>query len=746
MEITMGFIQIPEGKTEVRLKDGSWSKVPEGKTKVDSDALWQEDSSSSDMKYLKDELIDATELEEKKEPKPDVGTQYLIGTLSKVSDRETRFKNVKNLVEKRGYELVDAEDKPLMEDEGGKSNINHLIPTPYKYTLKDKKTGELKYIDESGFQQGFMEVLGDAGEITGTIVGLAIGKSPLAGAVGASAGNLFIDQVISSWIADEETDYKDKAREVGKTFALTYIPEKAIQGVANVAGRAGDYVGEKKIASMIGLTTEEIDIAKKANIPLDKAYNIVKDLPKEERALALGSQGTGKTKGYMEGALDSEDIKDKYGEILDARRKAFAETIQMASFSEKKKIASNYFQGVKDLFSDMPTETPFDGSVLIDTVEQLKSSVSTSSKAEGLIEKMATIYADRPVNNIGEIIDLRMAINHEMNRAQGNSKSLWKNAKDSVDDWLSKNVDSNIAETLDKSNALYSTMKSTEEVIEAFKKVTKPTTKGAGADHGEIGAVDWTELHKALADVYVASPEIKSSMELTESFMKKYGDMDAELFGRTVSKAEQEGAGDIITGKPRGHMERLANIKLFEAIKRYIPTTAGFKQRKAQEAIRHSIENSSSQVEFLRNVRRHPDTIQQTKQEIDILLEGIDTSAKGLAKKRFESKKLIKQAQNTQLRLNTADNAIDKATLKVDSKHNTLFRLEASKKPNEEAIEQARKQLEIAERDLELKVQNHSKISEEFDSLNLQLDDMNMFMNPKDAAARPRVNTKKDLP
>lgn len=38
----MAFIPIPEGKTEVRLKDGSWVKIPEGVTEVDSSKLWQQ--------------------------------------------------------------------------------------------------------------------------------------------------------------------------------------------------------------------------------------------------------------------------------------------------------------------------------------------------------------------------------------------------------------------------------------------------------------------------------------------------------------------------------------------------------------------------------------------------------------------------------------------------------------------------------------------------------------------------------
>lgn len=37
----MAFIPIPEGKTEIRMKDGSWMKIPEGMKEVDTDYIWQ---------------------------------------------------------------------------------------------------------------------------------------------------------------------------------------------------------------------------------------------------------------------------------------------------------------------------------------------------------------------------------------------------------------------------------------------------------------------------------------------------------------------------------------------------------------------------------------------------------------------------------------------------------------------------------------------------------------------------------
>ena len=315
---------------------------------------------------------------------------------------------------------------------------------------------------------------------------------------------------------------------------------------------------------------------------------------------------------------------------------------------------------------------------------------------------------------------------------------MWKDAKDSVDLFLKKNVNEGISETLDKSNSLYSTMKSTEEVIEAFDKVTSSTTLGKDAKYGEVGAVNWSQLHKELSDVYIASPEIKSSIELTEDFMNKFGDMDARLFGKTISSAEKTGSETIIAESPSGHAKRMLVVEMFDTIKKYIPTTEGYKQRKAQDAIRNSIKNSKNQVEFLRNVRRHPDTVMETKKEIDTLLEGIDTSAKGIAQKQAQSKTLIKKAQDLNLRVNRADNSIDKASLRVDSRQSVVEKLENAKNPNAKAIESAYKQLDIAERDLELAVQNHAKVKEEFDAVGLELDDMNMFMNPKQSANRPK--------
>jgi len=45
----MSFIDIPKGKTEIRMSDGNWVKIPEGVTQVDSTKLWSEDKQPEPM-------------------------------------------------------------------------------------------------------------------------------------------------------------------------------------------------------------------------------------------------------------------------------------------------------------------------------------------------------------------------------------------------------------------------------------------------------------------------------------------------------------------------------------------------------------------------------------------------------------------------------------------------------------------------------------------------------------------------
>ena len=702
----------------------------------ESKIIW--DKPANEMKYLGDEASKIAETpkdfiqvplkDQKQEAEaPSLLTQYQIGLMSKVVDEETRVKNALRIFDARGYSVEDYTKK-----EGGIKGLGDS----YVYNLTDKKSGKKFKLDETGLQQGLISMVGDIGQYGGMAIGGILGVA--GAATGSAVGNAF-DQYLSYAITGEELDATQRSVEVGKAMAETLAlitGEKIIAGVSKGVGTI-----TKNITSE--LTAQERTLAEKAMIPENEAWNLIKDLPKEQRALELANYGAGRTKGLMENALATEPTKEKYIELINSRRNALEETVGKANFEQTKQLVSTFFNDVKTTASKIPLDKPFDGNIISEAGEKLRSNVSTTNKASELVDKMINSFKDRPASDVGELIDLRVAMNYEYTRAKGGSKGIWKEAKDTLDSFLSENVDKNLIQTLDKSNALYSNMKSTEEVLNLLNKESIVSTVGKGSQYGEIGAVNWAKLNEELKDVYIASPELKNTVDLVEKFTKKFGDMDTQLFSKAVPKGEKL-TESVIAGSPVSHLQRLGVKELFEWMKSTIPLTEAYYERKATLAIRESIEKSNSQVEFLNNVRRNINTPESLKSEIDDMLKGIDTSAKNISIQRYESAKKIKEAQDLQLNVNKAEINIDVAQQQVDRYTQSLSTMTQSGKANPETISKLRDNLDLAERKLEVAIQEHAKKKDAFDAVNIELEKMKKFMTPRQSENRPEAISKRE--
>lgn len=540
---------------------------------------------------------------------------------------------------------------------------------------------------------------------------------------------------------------KDPKRMVGAEGLLGYgagyeDEGDVVQGIKSgivQASIAAPFAGATPDKLISPLSDEAKTVAKKIGISNTEAIKLVDGLEKSEQAFELAKRGGAKTKGLMEGAFkDSTKAKEMYLEELSARRQAILESSGASDYNRVKNATKREFTTMKE-YVDNISASAYDTSKFVDELETLKKTGSKTDATDRNIQSMIDNINENPTKSAGELVELRAEINHELSKATGERAMKWKAFKNDLDKFMKGNIEPKVFEMIETSTDSYRRMKQQGELLELITKAQK--VEGVNTK-GEVGAIDWSKLEKSLKESGLSSPEVNNAISLTKKFNKKFGDMDANLFGKSLPTPKSDTI-QTFTSDPKSALQVLANRTGVSWLMRQFDA-----DKSAQKAIADSMEKSNTQAEFFRNVIDNKNTPQRVKAEMKELLKGVaDITQSNIQKQKVVSVAKQKQARLIQTRVNSADLAVQKQEDRLFQMEERLSKMEsrAIDKPSDALdarIQRLEKEIELNNKDLEIKVQKHSQLKDDYDKLQVEIEDMNLFNPMRPKANKPKVSTK----
>lgn len=713
----MSWIKIPEGKTEVRLADGSWTNIPEGVSEVDSSKLWSENQEET--------IVPEVDMNTKQAPIPSEATLRESNVLS---DIYSGIQNAEEAITQPFANTlgtaVRGATRPalgLLRFSEDIANSIGIDTNAVKDMIQKNESQISKNLQEMGLENDSFINPANAGQIFAEVSPLAK-VNKLGTMVKTEAG-----MGASSSYGEGNT--------VGEALVDGTISGVTVGAIGGIGKMAKKVMDKNKSA----LTDEAKTVASKIGISEEEALEKVSGLEKSEQAFELAKQGGGKTKGLMEGALsDSKEAKLKYLEEMTARRKAILESAGSSDYNRMKNATKREFTVMKEYVDDISSAS-YDASKFVDELEMLKKTGSKTTATDRNIESMIDSINEQPTKSAGDLVELRAEINHELSKATGDRAIKWKSFKNDLDAFMKNNIDKEVYDMIETSTSSYRRMKQQGELLDLIKSSQKVVGEST---QGEVGAINWSALGKAMKESGLDSPEARNAMRLTKKFNLKFGDMDANLFAKSLPSKTTD-VVQTFTSDPASALKVLANRTGVSWLMRQFDA-----DKSAQKVIADAMEKSNTQAEFFNNVIQNKNTPKRVKDEMKALLDGVaDVTPENVKKQKMISVAKQKEARDVQIKVNSADLAIQKQEDKLFEMEERLSKYENNyvDKPSdalESRIQRLEKQISLANKDLEIKIQKHSKYKETYDKLSVDIEDMNLFNPMRKKVSRPKVTSK----
>jgi hypothetical protein len=348
----MGFINIPEGTSEIRMKDGTWMSVPEGATEVNEDDLWSEEAETIEATETKADIIEEQTVDAQTHLDASIAR---IEKLRTQHPDNTEYYDIAIIKAKEDYQAKkDKAVKDEIERERNKKTLKEMkeAPSPIDRTLE---AGE-------GMGRGAGRML------------LGLGK------VGQDIASSLSDEEYSqfdTWIAENEKAIKDKKLEgsalVGEVLA-NILPVARLKAISTIAGgefimaslselgKGKDYKEAGKTGAIAGVTAgvsgaiinrlfpnvpiDEIDTAFKKSISkLDiddqKKINSILDHLDEQGITKMDTEARDNIlSSVFSGKKSSTEVSADVVRRLKAQAKVAKQKVTNA-YSEAKEVASS---------------------------------------------------------------------------------------------------------------------------------------------------------------------------------------------------------------------------------------------------------------------------------------------------------------------------------------------------------------------------------------------------------------------
>ena len=471
-------------------------------------------------------------------------------------------------------------------------------------------------------------------------------------------------------------------------------------------------------------------------------------VPREDKAFSLAMGGGTDTVGVVEAAVKSGGDKAARALKVDlGKRKAkIEEAINANDMKEVSKETSHmYSQMVKIVAKG--NKVSYDGTSLLDGLNKLEKLGARSDASERTVNVLKNKLEENSNITIEQALDYRKDINYELRTAKGDSVAIWQGLKDNVDEFIKTNTDPKLHSFIDDAVDTYATTKNNEELVSIINRST--TSDG--------NAIDWDKAYNSIVDAGLNSPETEKAMNITKEFAEKFGN-DSKLSKLTVTKGSPESANGVFTLFSKA-VKTVVNLG-----EKALRTDSAINREVQANILSSIIKKSNTENEFMANVIKNkyvPKEIRDKLAEHLKKTKNLHKTPYGEVAKETVNKDIERNLRKSQRDRNQAQNTMDKAQDRVNSLDDEIMDLELkieraieNQKPTGKLRERkavAETRLERAERDLVIKSDKHSEVSDRFDkelsNSGYEIDEMGKFTFPSKAEPRSKVNVpEKDLP
>ena len=411
----MSFIDIPKGKTEIRMADGNWVNIPDGVTQVDSTKLWQEP----------------------KQEQTSINPFSETGRL--IDDPVGTIKSAGEQIANTDFSL------------SGLADIGKDIVGGSVYG-----TGDLVDFVGDTFSGGLPQA------------GLRLYNTLTGGKETQGALEAQIDPLAQS-LKDTGVSLADDPNSATFNVAtLTGGGEAALAKTVPLVGKAGKAIVANPARRIMESPDEAVKISSGW---IDEAPVVKSGVTPREQTMANVDVGGEKTIGVYQQAIQDggDDARRALGKNLENKQKAIDEASRKNDIEEVSKVSARMYDDmVKTVARD--NKSVYDATSLADDLEVIGSLTARSDKSERTIKALQDTLSKNKNLSLEQALDFRKDINAELVNATGDTYKNWKRMKDNVDGFIKENSDSSLHGFIDDTIQTYSRAKKNEELVEIIGK------------------------------------------------------------------------------------------------------------------------------------------------------------------------------------------------------------------------------------------------------------------------------------
>jgi hypothetical protein len=396
------------------------------------------------------------------------------------------------------------------------------------------------------------------------------------------------------------------------TAGMTAATVPVLAGGAWLIPKVGKAALDPIKSWVTGISTPANLAAKKVGLTAQETKEFLKDVPKEDQTRVLAEAYPDLLGNLKQAVGDSDQIKIIVSDMIQHRTNEINKATQKGDFGRVKLEAEHMYGTMKEtLESATDIKVNMDGlSEGLSFAKKIGGDETAISKIKGFENQIK----DNPNMTLSDAIDLREGINDLIRKSKGKAKKTYKTLLDNLDEKITKGVPAEYKKFVDESVLTYRNMKQQQELIEIIRKSSK--FRGEGGV-GEKGAVDYNKVKRLIAKEGLNSPETKATLEVVETFQKKFGN-DYEVFGITKSTgvAEHESA-----------LGFWGNVGSF--LKRHLWRVGEYGQDiKIQKALKESLKDAKTPVDFVWKMNRNKNIPQSIKDALKANLKNIENLSK----------------------------------------------------------------------------------------------------------------------
>ena len=525
------------------------------------------------------------------------------------------------------------------------------------------------------------------------------------------------------------------------TYMTMDLFNPAMKVAGGLAGVYGAYkVGKGAVGAGKRIIESPNEAMKISAGWIDEAPVAKGGLTPREQTMSNVDVGGEKTIGVYQQAIQDggDDARRALGKNLENKQKAIDEASRKNDVEEVSKVSARMYDDMVKVVS-RDNKSVYDATSLADDLEVIGSLTARSDKSERTIKALQDTLSKNKNLTLEQALDFRKDINAELVNATGDTYKNWKRMKDNVDGFIKENTDVNLHGFIDDTIQTYSRAKKNEELVEIIGK----------------NKFDYQNTLDEIKKANINSPEVETSVDILSEFANKF--KNDKAISRMIPTKGSDKAGSAILTVMSGIVNQITGF-----VAKGIGLQKGKNVIVQGNVLKEVLAKSKSPEEFITRVSKMTETPKDIK---DRLLQHLKDTRQ--SHKSKESAKAVvntdieRNLRKSQRDRNQAQNTMDKAQDVVNRFDDEIMDLELkieraieNQKPTGKLRERkavAETRLERAERDLVIKSDKHSEVSDRFDkelsNSGYEIDEMGKFTFPSKAEPRSKVNVpEKDLP